>query len=85
MENLGSIIAWAVTAIASIGAVSIFVKKYIGKAKKAIAIATEALNIVNDSIIAVEPDAEGVIRITAEEVAEIARHANLLKQQLSKK
>lgn len=76
--------AWAGGLILSIGAVTIFIKKYIGKAKKVIAIATEALNIVNDTIIAVEPDADGKITVTAQEVADITEHVKKFKEALKK-
>jgi hypothetical protein len=80
--DLTAIIASGASVILGITVVALFVKKYIGKGEKAVAIATEALNIINDSIIAVKPDADGTIRITTEEAAEISRHVGLLKAAL---
>jgi hypothetical protein len=85
MDNLGQIIAWGATVLAGIGVIAAFVKKYLGKVKKIIAIATEFMNVVNNTIIAVEPDADGKITITVDEVSKIAESAKRFAELLKKK
>ncbi len=71
--EINQIVAWAVSFVIGIGAVSAFIAKYAGKAKKAISIAKEAIDTLDTVLKAVEDS-----KVDALEVEAIRKEANEL-------
>lgn len=84
--DFNSLIAPVITFLLGIGVVGGFVVKYIGKAKKAIGIAKEGLDLVNTVIESLEVKAgETKSELTADEITAIRKEYDELMKAIGKK
>jgi hypothetical protein len=84
--DLTQIIAVGVTALLSIGGIGVFVAKNIAKAKKAINVASESLDLVNTVIKSLEIKAgETKSELTADEIKAITAEYNELMAAIKAK
>lgn len=78
-----AIIAAIVTGILGIGAVSVWIIKVMPKISGWITLAKDAVETINDVSLALNPDVNGKIELTTEEINKIKADALLFKAQLN--
>ena len=76
------ILSWIATAFLSASGVAVILKKYGPKIFKGITVAHDALDLLDDLVIAAKPEADGSVVITADEIKHITLEIEKLKADL---
>lgn len=80
MKNI--ILAWFATMVAGLTGLGLFMKKYGPNIFKGISIARMTLNLIDEILEAVKPEADGTVKITPEEVKKFEFIAAKLREEL---
>ncbi len=78
-----AIVASLVSGVVAIGAVSLFLTKYMPKITKYAMLAKDAVETVNDIALALSPDADGKVELTSDEIAKIKIDAIQFQKDLA--
>lgn len=82
--DINLIIATVLSFIGGIGAVTTFAGKYLPVTKKYISIASDAIDLLKTVLNASQPDADGKVTFTADEIANIRQAASKLEADFKK-
>lgn len=79
--NYTAILASIMTGVLSIGAIGLFLKKNLPMIVKWVTVLNKAFALIDDLIESIEPNVDGKIDLTKEEIEKLKNDAILLKTQ----